>query len=243
MARPGSRSSAKPFQPAARSRPRQIRARKLSFGGETIGRLGANTVFKFNGGSRKLQLGEGVLLVHAPKNGGRCEIQLGGVSAAVTNCTVVSELHSGPSAASFKLLVLNGTARLYRPGHWGDSVLVRPGQMVIGNPAQPVSDPVDVDVPRFVKTCRLINDFGPVGSEKLLAKEGEKQARAKGKRALIDTNLVIFGEGSLVTLTNPDPAAAPDNAGQTEPGPQPSRGPTVSLQSPRIDNKATAIAR
>jgi hypothetical protein len=76
--------------------------------------------------------------------------------------------------------------------------------MLITNPdAKSLPDPVDVDLERLMKTARLIIDFPPLGSEKLIAKESEKQQRAKSKRGLIDTNLVIFGKGTVVSLTNP----------------------------------------
>src|SRR5207237_10177189 len=56
---------------------------------------------------------------------------------------------------------------------------------------------------RLLKTSLLIIDFPPLGRRNLIAKESEKQQRAKSKRTLIDTNLVIFGKGTLVSLTNP----------------------------------------
>jgi hypothetical protein len=62
---------------------------------------------------------------------------------------------------------------------------------------------VDVDLGRLLKTARLIVDFPPLASQNVIAQESEKQQRAKSKRELIDTNLVIFGKGTLVSLTNP----------------------------------------
>ena len=108
---------------------------------------------------------------------------------------------------------LEGTARLYLKRRWGESVLIRPGQMLITNPDAKggLPDPVDVDLERLLKTSLLIIDFPPLGRQSLIAKESEKQQRAKSKRTLIDTNLVIFGKGTLVSLTNPAQtnAAAP----------------------------------
>ena len=103
----------------------------------------------------------------------------------------------------YKFLVLEGTGRLYRPGHLGDSVLVRPGQMVFGNPDAAVSDPVDVDIDRFIKTSRLITDFPPLHSEKSIMAEGQKQLREKSKKTLIGTNLVIFGGGTTSVAHRP----------------------------------------
>jgi hypothetical protein len=82
--------------------------------------------------------------------------------------------------------------------------------MLITNPeGKSLPDPVDVDLGRILKTARLIIDFPALGSQSLIAKESEKQQRAKSKRSLIDTNLVIFGKGTVVSLTNPaQPTAA-----------------------------------
>jgi len=77
---------------------------------------------------------------------------------------------------------LEGTGRLYRPGHLGDSILVGPGQMVIGNPDAAISEPVDVDIDRFLKTSRFITDFPPLRSEKSIvqrARSSSARSRAR----------------------------------------------------------------
>jgi hypothetical protein len=102
----------------------------------------------------------------------------------------------------YKLLVLEGTGRLYRPGHLGDSILVVPGQMVIGNPHAALSEPVDVDIERFLKTSGFIKDFPPLHSEKSVVAESHKQQREKSKKTLVDTNMVIFGGGTQVSVTD-----------------------------------------
>ena len=99
-----------------------------------------------------------------------------------------------------KFLVLEGTARLYRPGHLGDSVLVQAGQMVIGNPNAAVSDPVDFDIARFVRTSRFIVGLPALRSESSIVLEAQKQQHEKSKKTLVETNLVIFGGGTRVSL-------------------------------------------
>lgn len=199
---------------------------ELTFPDQTIVRLAANTALSFKDGTRNLNLSEGAVLVQAPKKAKRAKVQGGSVSAAIKGTTVMFEYHPGVC----KFLVLEGTGRLYRPGHLGDSVLVGPGQMVIGNPSSALSDPVDFDIARFLKTSRFIVDLPPLGSEKLMASECEKQAREKSKKNLIDTNLVIFGGGTLVSLTNPPAAnAAGPAAGESStPTPTPSPNPQAT---------------
>jgi hypothetical protein len=168
---------------------------ELTFSDETVVRLAARTAFDFDRGTRGLNLKEGAVLVQAPKGARGATIHAGGVAAAVAGTTVMIEYHSGV----YKFLVLEGTGRLYRPGHVGDSVLVVPGQMVFGNPGAAVSDPVDVDIARFMKTSGFIIDFPPLRSEKSIVAQGQKQQREKSNKTLRDTNLVIFGGGTQVS--------------------------------------------
>jgi hypothetical protein len=196
---------------------------EITFSDETIVRLAANSSFSFKDGTRNLNLSDGAALVQAPKKAKRVKIQGAGVSAAITGTTAMFEYHPGVC----KFLILEGTGRLYRPGHVGDSILVGPGQMVIGNPASALSDPVDFDIGRFVKTSRFIVDLAPLRSESAMASECQKQQREKSKKSLVDTNLVIFGGGTLVSLTNPptekagDPAAAESSTPTPTPSPSP----------------------
>jgi ferric-dicitrate binding protein FerR (iron transport regulator) len=169
---------------------------ELTFPDETVVRLAANTSFSFKNGTHDLNLGEGAVLVQAPKSANGVKIHAATVAASITETTAMMEYHPGVC----KFLVLEGTGRLYRPGHPGDSVLVGPGQLVMGNPNAAVSDPVDFDIARFVKTSRFVVDLPPLRSEKLIAAESQKQQQQKSKKTLIDTNLVIFGGGTRVSV-------------------------------------------
>ena len=174
---------------------------ELTFTDQTSARLSANTIFSFDKGTRNLDLAEGAMLLRVPKGVGSAKITTGAVTAAINGTTVIVECHPH---AYLKFISLEGTARLYLKSRWGESVLVRPGQMLIMNPdANRLPDPVDVDLDRLLKTSLLINDFAPLPRQDLIAKESEKQQHAKSKKGLIDTNLVIFGKGTLVSLTNP----------------------------------------
>jgi hypothetical protein len=119
---------------------------ELTYADQTVARLGGRTAFMAKEGTRNLRLEEGVILVQAPKKAKGVTIHAGAYAAAVSGSTVLLEYRPGV----YKFVVLEGLGRLYRPGHFGDSVLVRPGQLVIGDPAQPVSDPVDFEIARFL---------------------------------------------------------------------------------------------
>lgn len=196
---------------------------ELIFNDKTVTRLGANAVFDFRDGTRDLNLNEGVLLLQVPKNAKGARICAGPIAAAVTGTTVVLESY----ATYYKFLVLDGTARLYRPGHLGDSILVKAGQMVFGQPKAPLSDPVDFDIGRFLKTSRFITDFSPLGSDTLMASESQKQQREKSKKNLIDTNLVILGGGTMVSLVDPAQVAAIDQE-KPQPSARPSPAPLTT---------------
>jgi hypothetical protein len=176
---------------------------EITFGNQTIARLWSKSVLGVNNGARDLQLREGVAFLQVPR-GVKARIRAGEVAAALSGTTMMLEYRS----TVFKFLMLEGIGRLYRPGHFGDSILVHPGQMVIGNPQNALSDPVDFDIGRFVKTSRFILDFPPLPSQSLMIAASEEQQREKSKKVLIDTNLVIFGGGTLVSIVDPsvDPA-------------------------------------
>ena len=171
---------------------------ELTFSDDTVVRLAAHTKFDYNRGTRGLNLRDGAVLIQVPKAARGATIRAGSVAAAVAGTTVMIEYHPGV----YKLLVLEGTGRLYRPGHLGDSVLVVPGQMVIGNPDAAVSEPVDVDIDHFLKTSRFITDFPPLRSEKSIVAESQKQQREKSNKTLVDTNMIIFGGGTQVSVTD-----------------------------------------
>lgn len=171
---------------------------EITFADQTIARLGANSVFDFKD-TRNLELKDGTMLLQAPRNAKGAKIHAAGFVAALTGTTTV--LESYPT--HYKVLVLEGTGRLYRPSHLGDSILVEAGQMVFGQPNAALSDPVDFDIGRFLKTCRFIVDFKPLRSGASMASESQKQQEEKSKKNLIDTNLVILGGGTVVSLVDP----------------------------------------
>ncbi len=201
---------------------------EVTFPDQTVVRLAADTSFNFDNGGRDLNLEKGAVLVQLPKRARGTKMHAGAVTAAGAGTTAMLEYAPGVC----KFLVLQGTGRLYRPKHLGDSVLVKPGQMIIGNPDNALSDPVDFDIDRFVKTSRFIVDLPPLRSEQAIASETRKQARDKSKKILIDTNLVIFGGGTMVSLVDPTKLDLGDVRTAESPTPTPSPSPeTVELFS------------
>ncbi len=184
---------------------------ELKFSNQGLARLGSNSSFRFKDGSRRMDLKEGSSLLQIPKGAHGARIAGADVAAVIAGTTVLFECH--PTV--YKFLVLQGTARLYRPGHFGDSILVSPGRLVIGKPNSPLSDPVDFDIGRFLQTSHFLHDFPPLESGPLMTREARRQDREKAKKILFETNLVIFGGGTSVSLL--DPAKVPNTAGSPAP--------------------------
>lgn len=171
-----------------------------------IARVGADTAAKIDG--KLIDLENGLLLVESPRHGSRLALRARGIGAAVTGTTTLIEYHE----PIFKFLVLQGTARLYRPGLFGDSVLVQAGQMVFGKTSGALNDAVDFKLDRFLKTCRLLNDLGPLPNDRALVAVANEQNRKHRDAKLIETNLVIYGEGTAVTVTKEGNSAGTDSA-------------------------------
>ena len=208
---------------------------ELTFTDQTLARLGANTIFTFNEGTRNLELGGGAMLLRVPKNAGGAQINTAAVTAAITGTTIMLEYHHD---AFIKFIVLEGTGRVFRNDRVGESVLVKAGQMLIASPkGMMLPNPVDVDIARLKKTSALLSkDFAPIPSDDLIVQEIKVQEKQKAEQALLDTNLVVFGGGTAVTLVGTlDQRAAVINTmtavrGVTEPTPTPA--PTITPTPP-----------
>ena len=185
---------------------------ELQFGNLGLVRLGPNSSFFFHNGSRRLALKEGSVLVQLPKGAHGARIEGDSASAVVAGSTAIFECH--PNV--FKFLVLEGTVRFFRPGHFGDSELLPPGRMIIGQPRAALSDPVDFEIGRFSKTSRFLVDFSKLESSDRIAREAQRQDREKAKGILRPTNLAIFGGGTSVSVL--DPAATPAPSGDKATG-------------------------
>ncbi len=169
---------------------------ELTFSDKTLTRLGANSFFSFVNGTRDMNLGSGTMLLQVPKGAGGAEIHTAAVTAAITGTTLMIEFN--PKSYS-KIIVLEGTVRVFLTGRVGESVLVHAGQMVIVPPAATVvPEPVSVDLTVLYATSGLINDFGPLASNKLIDREITRQRQDIDSGKLADTNLFIVGRGTEV---------------------------------------------
>ena len=134
---------------------------ELIFSDRTLTRLGANTIFNFEDGTRNMDMEEGTLLLQVPKNAGGATIRTAAVTAAVTGTTILFEYTPGPNSPKWnsakngrnlnpgrgfivpdsksalaqhgyiKAMVLEGQLKVWLKNNLGESILIGPGQMII----------------------------------------------------------------------------------------------------------------
>src|SRR5256886_1614835 len=76
---------------------------ELTFSDLTITRLGANTVFSFNGAARQIDLGSGAVLVQVPRNGAEATVRTAAVTAAITGGIALCASNHGFPTNTFML--------------------------------------------------------------------------------------------------------------------------------------------
>ncbi len=161
---------------------------ELKFADMTIARLGANTIFTLDEGTRTINLGSGAVLLRVPKDSGGAAIR----TAAITGTTLIVEYHANHI---FKFIMLEGTAKICQgagsngggSGGGEECVDLGPGNMLGGIPGRPFAKPVTVDIKRLVETSQLLEGFGPLGSEKdLIANEIFDQLGSDGELPIAD---------------------------------------------------------
>jgi hypothetical protein len=185
------------LQTGARSRS------ELLFQDNTLTRVGAETFFSFKTGTRDLTLEKGSMLLQVPKGLGGAKIHTAAVTAAITGTTIMMEYIP---RQYIKFLVLEGSLRLSRNGNFGDSLVLRPGKMVIMRPdAKKIPDPIDVDLAEIVTTSTLVNFPGSniLPSMPLIQAAINDQAKELTNGTLVPTNLVM-GHGTNLVLASTD---------------------------------------
>jgi hypothetical protein len=220
---------------------------ELTFFDQTLVRLGANTLFSFERGSRKFDLNNGTILLQSPKGAGGGTIRSAPVTATITGTTLLMEYSPG-SPGTIKLIVLEGEVRISLNGNLGESVILGPGQMItMPDDARRIPDPVSVDIERLLRTSRLIND-GRLGNEEeiRLAVQGQRQMILAGRLLTIDAlpretpapatttasiNNAIQSRADA-TSRPPNPAPAPPPPPAPAPVSTPPPAPTPKPQPP-----------
>ena len=199
---------------------------EISFHDHTVIRLGDKTVLGVETKSRTFDLTAGAVLTQVPGGVGSTTLKVRAITATATGNTLVVECL--PQAYT-KFIVLDGTSRLClrSKGLNRDCILLRAGQMLIAGPnATNLPETVDVDLSRLNETCQFITQFPKLPDQDQLTRAAAAQHKRKSNGAFAETNLVIFGRGTLVTQksTKGSPAAAA-NTVSASPSPLPKQNP------------------
>ena len=196
---------------------------QITFGDQTVVRMGDNTKCAINSKSRKFELTSGAIFTQVPPGVGKTTIDVRGVTATATGTALVIECM--PQAYT-KFISLDGTSRLCL-GHaiWSqDCVLVRAGQMLIAGPdPKSLPEAVDVDLTHLVETCQFITELPELAAKSRLVKAAAAQRNRKSHGKFAETNLVIFGRGTVVSKRNSGVPSA-ENGSSPSPAP-PSHSP------------------
>lgn len=161
---------------------------ELKFQDSTITRLGANTVFSFQQGTRDLQLQQGTLLLQVPKNAGGARIRTSTVTAAITGTTIMIEYIAGKW---IKIIVLEGSLDVFLNAV-GRRVTINEGQMLfLKDNGQGIPNPVDIDLARLMRSSRLVS-LAPLDPTALGAIDRRIaiQTREKKDGTLVGANVV-----------------------------------------------------
>lgn len=208
---------------------------QLTFADQTLARLGANTLFSFERGTRALDLENGSILLQVPKGAGGATIRSAPVTAAITGTTVMMEYSPG-NPGTVKLICLEGTVRLSLAGRLGESVLVGPGQMMaVAANARSLAAPVTIDVKRILKTSKLVKE-GNLASRELIMETVaiQQQQLADGKLAEGNPDVLVQQSSNpgLISATVANAIenrrdTAPQSAAPPAPAPTPPPVPPI----------------
>lgn len=173
---------------------------ELRFQDNTLTRLGSNSVFNMEQGTRNVDLKQGVMLMQVPKQMGGAKIRTAAVTAAVTGTTIMIEYQPD---GYVKMIVLEGEMDVFLNNEPSTFRTIKAGDMIIMKPnATFIPEPVQVDLDRLKKTSKLTNDeeFGDLGNQDELQQADQQQAEQKNDGELIETALVIPGRGTEVVV-------------------------------------------
>jgi hypothetical protein len=200
---------------------------ELTFSDLTVTRLGENTVFSLNQGTRQVQVEHGSILLEVPPRAASAKIVSGIATAAISGGTAM--FGSGPPV---KFMVLEGVGTFYPSGHPEEAVTLHGGEMATVSPNGQLAAS-KFDVKKVMQTSHLIVDFPPLANLPLISQVAEQQLATPSPPPTQDVVDVI----SQSTAANPTPSPPPAPTPPSEFGP-PS---TISSPDPYVITSGTTI--
>jgi hypothetical protein len=186
---------------------------ELEFTDLTLARMGANSIFSFDGQARALEFTQGALLFSKPANSGRVEIRSGAITAAITGSTgfiskqpaAIMKTAKGKIASKETTTVLgmleghikgNATWQPANGRPQSFHFTLGPGEMLV---AQANHRPVvaQFDLPRFLSTSPLITAFNRPLLNQPQLNQAVAQYRIDERRGFIQpTNITVVTQPS-----------------------------------------------
>ncbi|MCX6981014.1 MAG: FecR family protein [Verrucomicrobia bacterium] len=157
---------------------------EMLFSDQTITRLGANSNFSFNEGTREMTLSKGVIMLQVPKGLGGAKIQTAAVTAAITGTTILMEV----GIKFTKLIVVEGTCTItLKAGKWKRKVKLTAGmEIIVPNDAIELPKTFFINLNMLVKTSALLaGKWGTPLDERQIA------------AAILAQNRQFFGESNI----------------------------------------------
>jgi hypothetical protein len=178
---------------------------ELTFADLTIARIGANSIFSFEGNGRNVNVENGAILLRVPRNSGGARIRSSALTVGITGTTVMFEYHRRTYT---KLIVLEGSSEAWLTKYPGNRVRVRSGQMLMVRAgATRLSEPIDIDLDRLLRTATLITAFPPLPSLDLIRNVANSQKKSGG--ALINPLVDPTGMGARDVNASTRPQSTP----------------------------------
>jgi mannose-6-phosphate isomerase-like protein (cupin superfamily) len=185
---------------------------ELTFADLTITRIGANSIFSFEENGRNMNVENGAILLRVPKDSGSARIRSSALTVGITGTTVMFEHHRRTYT---KLIVLEGSSEAWLTKYPEKRVRVRGGQMLLVKAgATHLSEPVDIDLDRLLRTAILITEFPPLPSLDLIRNvvNGQKKSAGPLVNPLIDPTGMTARDVNASTRPQSTPVKPPGDS-------------------------------
>lgn len=208
---------------------------ELKFPDLTVLRLGANSLFSFQAGSRSMELESGTLLFSSQKGEGGGQVTAGAVTAAVTGTQfLIARFKNG----AVKLVVLEGRVWLTVKNNPKSRRMFVAGQLVTippGSSTIPLG--TTIDLMRLISTSRLLEagGFGPLPGQRLLLRIADsQQGKIRPLPDMLNRNQQAAQITRRIEQANKPPQAPPKPVPTPPKPPQPIPPPPPPIPQPTI---------
>ena len=215
---------------------------ELTFNDQSITRLGANTIFSFEKGTRVMNLGEGAILFQVPKGSGGAIIKTAAVTAAITGTTGIGEFHAGTGAHAkpiVKWFCLEGTIHVSLTNGSGEKVVLKAGQMIASDGTK-LPRPASFNIAALKRTSLFFVGFKtPLPSLDLINVAANNQIDLQAANEIMANNVPATQDSTNIIDHVDQGMTAQESQQSVSPTPSASPTPTATV-SPSVTPTPTA---